>query len=89
MPEYLDAWNHKQHARARALQRYGVRLSVSEIKTLVKQIRDPRIKTFVRVVDRGRELHKVWHKGTPMYAVYSPYTQKIVTFHRKEWVMNA
>ena len=88
MTEYLDPWNHKQHARARALQRYGVRLSVSDMRVLVRQIRDPKMKTFVRDVANNCELHKVWHSGAPVYAVYNPYTHKIVTFHRKEWVQD-
>lgn len=68
---------HEPHAIARARERYGIELTISDLRQIVAKIR-----TGLSVVTRRREcseVHLVLHDGTALLVVYRPADRCIAT----------
>lgn len=73
-----------QHARARALERYGVALDETGIQGLAGDCAEGR-SVLVARLKHGHELRLVSYQGVVMAAMYLPAEHLIATFYPPDW----
>ena len=72
--------NQRIHAKKRALERYDLELTRTDMEAMVKQIMDNEVDTFYRSSTNRNTLHKVTWEGRTLIVVYDKDRKTIVTF---------
>lgn len=75
----------KNHAIVRAMDRYGVLITIDLYELLVNKIQGDQSK-FLLNISKSKTVHNIQHCGEEYWCVYSRTSKCIVTFLHKSWV---